>query len=237
MLSARTSYIKCDPVRCRTLLKASSRISQFAAWLPGLWSAICWLFFFGLRAGVKPSLSSSSCAVSSVGVCSALDLPRTAGVVWPALGLTSLEFKFTVALLSSTGAVDVLVSSFCIIAIKTALWQFSKKSYCVLVHGPRLKSKKLTKCDSWKLKFHTKPHNNHNTWNAAFNTRLVLHQQLATCMSCMQRKEDHEGKRSSTCSFSFCVWLLWGFVWNFNFQLSHFVNFLLFRRGPWTRTQ
>ena len=35
-----------------------------------------------------------------------------------------------------------------IIAIKTALWQFSKKSYCVLVHGPRLKSKKLTKCDS-----------------------------------------------------------------------------------------
>ena len=48
-----------------------------------------------------------------------------------------------------------------IIAIKTALWQFSKKSYCVLVHGPRLKSKKLPKCDSWKLKFHTKPHNNH----------------------------------------------------------------------------
>ena len=48
-----------------------------------------------------------------------------------------------------------------IIAIKTALWQFSKKSYCVLVHGPHLKSKKLTKCDSWKLKFHTKPHNNH----------------------------------------------------------------------------
>ena len=46
-------------------------------------------------------------------------------------------------------------------AIKTALWQFSKKSYCVLVHGPRLKSKKLTKCDSRKLKFHTKPHNNH----------------------------------------------------------------------------
>ena len=75
-----------------------------------------------------------------------------------------------------------------IIAIKTALWQFSKKSYCVLVHGPRLKSKKLTKCDSWKLKFHTKPHNNHNTWNAAFNTKLVLHQQLATCM---HRKEDH----------------------------------------------
>ena len=49
-----------------------------------------------------------------------------------------------------------------IIAIKTALWQFSKKSYCVLVHGPRLKSKKLMKCDSRKLKFHTKPHNNHN---------------------------------------------------------------------------
>ena len=48
-----------------------------------------------------------------------------------------------------------------IIAIKTALWQFSKKSYCVLVHGPRLKSKKLMKCDSRKLKFHTKPHNNH----------------------------------------------------------------------------
>ena len=37
---------------------------------------------------------------------------------------------------------------FIIIAIKTALWQFSKKGYCVLVHGPRLKSKKLTKCDS-----------------------------------------------------------------------------------------
>ena len=49
------------------------------------------------------------------------------------------------------------------VAIKTALWQFSKKSYCILVHGPRLKSKKLTKCDSRKLKFHTKPHNNHNT--------------------------------------------------------------------------
>ena len=59
-----------------------------------------------------------------------------------------------------------------IIAIKTALWQFSKKGYCVLVHGPRLKSKKLPKCDSWKLKFHTKPHNNHNTWNAAFNFNL-----------------------------------------------------------------
>ena len=86
-------------------------------------------------------------------------------------------------------------------------------------------------------KFHTKPHNNHNTSNAAFNTKLVLHQQLATCMSCMHRKENHEGKRSSTCSFSFCVWLLWGFVWNFNYRLSHFVNFLLFRRGPWTRTQ
>ena len=50
------------------------------------------------------------------------------------------------------------------------LWQFSKKSYCVLVHGPRLKSKKLTKCDSRKLKFHTKPHNNHTQ-----NEKLHVH--------------------------------------------------------------
>ena len=58
-------------------------------------------------------------------------------------------------------ALNELVRTTSIIAIKTALWQFSKNSYCVLVHGPRLKSKKLTKCDSRKLKFHTKPHNNH----------------------------------------------------------------------------
>ena len=35
---------------------------------------------------------------------------------------------------------------------------------------PRLKSKKLTKCDSWKLKFHTKPHNNHTQ-----NEKLHVH--------------------------------------------------------------
>ena len=121
-----------------------------------------------------------------------------------------------------------------IIAIKIALWQFSKKSYCVLVHGPRLKSKKLTKCDSWKLKFHTKPHNNH-TQNeklhvedlfSSWSSFLCMH--VANCW----------WSTSLVLKAAFQVlWLLWGFVWNFNFQLSHFVNFLLFRRGPWTRTQ
>ena len=40
-----------------------------------------------------------------------------------------------------------------LIIFTMALWQFSKKSYCVLdlVHGPRLKSKKLTKCDTGRL--------------------------------------------------------------------------------------
>ena len=128
-----------------------------------------------------------------------------------------------------------------IIAIKTALWQFSKKSYCVLVHGPRLKSKKLTKCDSRKLKFHTKPHNNHDTWRSnstAYNTCLFRHLYLykyrymycANMLAC-------EGAPRGEKVVWHPVWLLWGFVWNFNFRLSHFVNFLLFRRGPWTRTQ
>ena len=81
-------------------------------------------------------------------------------------------------------------STIIIIAIKTALWQFSKNSYCVLVHGPRLKSKKLTKCDSRKLKFHTKPHNNHDTFNTCLFRHLYLYKY-------MHMKEDHEGKRSS----------------------------------------
>ena len=46
-----------------------------------------------------------------------------------------------------------------IIAIKLLYGSFLKK--VIVVHGLRLKSKKLTKCDSRKLKFHTKPHNNH----------------------------------------------------------------------------
>ena len=121
-----------------------------------------------------------------------------------------------------------------IIAIKTALWQFSKKGYCVLVHGPRLKSKKLTKCDSWKLKFHTKPHNNH-TQNEklhaedlfpSWSSFLCMHVANCWCSTSLVLKAAFQ-----------VLWLLWGFVWNFNFQLSHFVNFLLFRRGPWTRTQ
>ena len=99
--------------------------------------------------------------------------------------LSTVQFSVLLKNSTKTGPINI------IIAIKTALWQSSKKSYCVLVHGPRLKTKKLTKCDSRKLKFPTKPHNNHNTWNAAFNTKLVLHQQLATCM---HKKEDHEGK-------------------------------------------
>ena len=78
----------------------------------------------------------------------------------------------------------------CIIAIKTALWQFSKNSYCVLVHGPRLKSKKLTKRESRKLKFHTKPHNNHTqdekredlfpSWSSFYSCMLA--QRSYSCM-------------------------------------------------------
>ena len=102
---------------------------------------------------------------------------------WPSPGLQRSGHHHVL----STCAVHVLASPAChirpgnagggaasgIIAIKTALWQFSKKSYCVLVHGPRLKSKKLTKCDGRKLKFHTKPHNNH-TQNARRPFPLVV---------------------------------------------------------------
>ena len=122
------------------------------------------------------------------------------------------------ASLDSQRRYRVQVATCVIIAIKSALWQFSKKCYCVLVHRPRLKSKKLTKCDSRKLKFHTKPHNNHTQ-----NEKLHVEELFPSWSSFLFMHDMHVA--NCWCSTSLVLkaafqvlWLLWGFVWNFNFR-------------------
>ena len=79
-----------------------------------------------------------------------------------------------------------------------------------LVHGPRLKSKKLTKCDSRKLKFHTKPNNNHTQKEKLHVEDLfplvILFPMHACCQLLVQYKFSVESSISSVVIIvRFCV--------------------------------